>query len=197
MNRWKTPPAGSPRETAASLGEAAAEELDEFRALFIERRALEATPDADAARLSDVRQRMGNLAPAVQRHLETLGGALVAFEDARASGRTRRDPLPLTYVAAYGGADDYAVHGDSLVGALETAAGQYRAGEGGEERLARRRRRRRSSHRSRVMRRVVMWSAVAVLALTFYVAGLMTLGDWSPGGGPDPVPAPEASPDTR
>lgn len=196
MNRWKTPPAGSSRETAASLGEAAAEELDEFRTLFTERRALEAVPDADAERLAEVRRRMGNLAPAVQRHLETLGGALVAFEDARASGRTRRDPLPLTYVAAFGGADDYAVHGDSLVGALETAAGQYRAGEGGEERLERRRRRRRSSRRSRAMRRVVVWSGVAVLALTFYVVGLMTLGDWAPGGAPDPVPSVEASPST-
>lgn len=197
MNRWKTPPAGSSRETAASLSEAAAEELDEFRTLFVERRMLETTPDADAARLGEVRRRMGNLAPAVQRHLETLGGALVAFEDSRASGRTRRDPLPLTYVAAFGGPDDYEVHGDSLVGALETAAAQYRSGEGGEERLQRRRRRRRSSRRSHLMRRVVVWSAIAALSLTFYVAGLMTFGDWSPGGAPDPVPAVEASPDAR
>ncbi|TAJ21633.1 MAG: hypothetical protein EPO65_01180 [Dehalococcoidia bacterium] len=197
MNRWKTPPAGSARETAASLSEAAAEELDEFRDLFVERQALESSAEYDSARLSDVRRRLGSLAPAVQRHLETLGGALVAFEDARVSGRTRRDPLPLTYIAAFGGPEDYAAHGESLVGALETAAERYRSGEGGEERLERRRRRRRSSRSSRAMRRVLVWGAVAVLALTFYVVGLMTLGDWSPGGAPDPVPPVEASPGAR
>lgn len=196
MNRWKTPPAGSSRETAASLSAAAAEELDEFRELFVERQALESSTEPDAPRLRDVQRRLGSLAPAVQRHLETLGGALVAFEDTRASGRTRRDPLPLTYIAAFGGAEDYAAHGESLVGALETAAERYRSGEGGEERLERRRRRRRSSRKSRLMRRVLTWGAVAALALTFYVVGLMTLGDWSPGGAPDPVPPVEASPGT-
>jgi hypothetical protein len=188
-DRWKTPPArpGGAHETAASLGEAAAADLDEFRTLFVERRALEATPEADSTRLDAVRREMARLAPAVQRHLETLGGALVTFEDTSPGPRTRRDPLPLTYVAAFGARDDYEPHADSLAGALETAAARYRSGEGGEERLARRRRRRHSSHRARLAKRVALWGVVGLLALTFYAVGLKQFGSWAPGTSAVPV----------
>lgn len=170
---------GATRETAASLGIAAAEDIDEFRALFVERHGLEVAGQ-DAERQTAIRREMIRLAPAVQRHLEALGGALVAVED----GTTpNRQPLPLTYVAAFGAREDYEPHAEALSGALQTAAERFRSGEGGEERL-RRRRHRRTNHRSRRARRAALWAALGVAVLVFYVAGLRAFGDW--GGLPDP-----------
>lgn len=182
---------GAARDTAAALGIAAAGEIETFRSLFLERRALEAA-SADTARQEAIRREMARLAPAVQRHLETLGGALVAPEDPSAVGRAQRQPLPLAYIAAFGAREDYEPHAESLAGALETAAGRYRSGEGGEERL-RRRRRRHTSHRQRLVRRALLWSLIVLGVLAFYAAGLRAFGDWGPEGSVGPRPAADAA----
>ena len=172
----------SARETAATLGIAAAEDIEAFRSLFLERRALETVGD-DSGRQDAIRREMVRLAPAVQRHLEVLGGALVAVDDQTAIGRAQRQPLPLTYVAAFGAREDYEPHAESFVGALDTAAARFRAGEGGEERL-RRRRRRRTGRRQRLLRRASLWTLLVLGVLVFYLAGLRALGDW---GDEDPA----------
>ncbi len=175
---------GAARETATALGIAAAEDIEVFRSLFLERCALEAT-ESDLPRQDSIRREMAGLAPAVQRHLEALGSALVAVDDPSTPGHTGRQPVPLTYVAAFGAREDYEPHAESLAGALETAALHFRSGEGGAERL-RRRRRRHTSHRQRLLRRVSLWALLGLTVLAFYVAGLRAFGDWG-GGPPDSV----------
>jgi len=178
---------GATRETAATLGIAAAEDIDEFRALFAERHALEVAGQ-DTDRQAAIRREMIRLAPAVQRHLEVLGGALVSVDDGTAPAR---QPLPLTYVAAFGAREDYEPHVETLTGALQTAAERFRAGEGGDERM-RRRRHRRANHRQRLVKRAALWAALGVAVLIFYVAGLRAFGDW--GGLPDPKGADSGAP---
>lgn len=183
---------GAARETAAALGIGAAEDIETFRSLFLERRALEAA-DNDTERQEAIRREMARLAPVVQRHLEALGGALVAVEDPSAVGRAQRQPLPLTYVAAFGAREDYEPHAESLAGALETAANHFRSGEGGEERL-RRRRRNHMSHRQRLLRRASLWALLVLGVLAFYAAGLRTLGDWGSEGPSESRPSIDGAP---
>lgn len=181
---------GAVRETATALGNAAAEDIEAFRALFLERRALEST-EGDLQRQESIRREMAGLAPAVQRHLEALGSALVVVDDPSAPARASRQPLPLTYVAAFGAREDYEAHAESLAGALETAAHRFRSGEGGAERLHRRRRRR-TSHRQRTLRRASLWVLLGLTVVAFYVAGLRAFGDW--GGPPDSAAPLEVAP---
>lgn len=51
-------------------------------------------------------------------------------------GRAQRQPLPLTYIAAFGAREDYQPHAEGLAATLETVASRFRSGEGGEERRA-------------------------------------------------------------
>lgn len=178
---------GASRDTAATLGIGAAEDIEAFRSLFMERSALEAH-GGDPAREDAIRRELVRLAPAVQRHLEALGGALVGIDDPSATSRAQRQPLPLTYVAAFGAPEDYQPHAEALAGALDTAAGRFRSGEGGEERL-RRRRRHHTSHRQRLLQRTALWLTLSVAVAGFYVAGLRALGDW---GTAEPGKAPSA-----
>ncbi len=171
---------GGARETAATLGIAAAEDIEAFRSLFLERCALEATA-GEADRQEAIRREMARLAPTVQRHLAVLGGALVAIEDPAGLGHGQRQPLPLTYVAAFGVREDYEPHAESLAGALETAAARFRSGDGSAERL-RRRRKRHTGHRQRLLRRVSLWALLGLAVLAFYAAGLRAFGDWGDSG---------------
>ncbi len=177
---------GVARETAVTLGIAAAEDIEAFRSLFLERCALEAAGDG-VERQDAIRREMARLAPAVQRHLEALGGALVAVEDPSAVGRAQRQPLPLTYIAAFGAREDYQPHAEGLAATLETVASRFRFGEGGEERL-RRRRRSHTSRRERQVRRAALWALIATGVLAFYAVGLRAFGDWGAEGAPGSQP---------